>query len=138
MRSKGEQMSLFDIYQGVEDALENDQPELFRLLDEHIDWYEIIYGKCVYVYPDKNLRLYPGISRDDSDFFAIYKNRTAVERTISSFKHSLCIHGRKTSNSINTKADLFLAGISQLLCVLLADKIHRPDLARRARLLLAA
>lgn len=96
------------------------------------------YGKCVYVYPDKNLRLYPGISRDDPDFFVLYKHRTAVERTISSFKQSFCLQSRKTSNTLTTKADLFLAGISQLLCVLLAAKIHRPQLARRPRLLLIA
>ena len=31
MRSKYEQMSLFDIYKDVENALETDQPQLFRL-----------------------------------------------------------------------------------------------------------
>jgi hypothetical protein len=96
------------------------------------------YGKCVYVYPDKNLRLYPGVSRDDQKFAAIYTQRTAVERSISSLKETLCIQGRKTSNVLTTKADLFLAGIVQLLCVLLAGKLHKPALARRTRLLLAA
>jgi len=96
------------------------------------------YGKCVYVYPDKNLRLYPGISRDDPKFEAIYKQRAAVERSISSLKGTLCLQGRKTSNTLTTKADLFLAGITQLLCVLLAGKLHKPSLARRPRLLLAA
>ena len=96
------------------------------------------YGKCVYTYPDKDLRLYPGISRDDPAFEAIYKHRTTVERSISSLKHTLCLEGRKTSNVLTTKADLFLAGIVQLLCVLLAGKLHNPALARRPRLLLAA
>ena len=96
------------------------------------------YGRCVYVYPDKNLRLYPGISRDDPKFEAIYKQRTAVERSISSLKGTFCLQGRKTSNTLTTKADLFLTGIAQLLCVLLASKLHKPDLARRTRLLLAA
>jgi hypothetical protein len=96
------------------------------------------YGRCVYVYPDKDLRLYPGIAREDPKFEAIYKHRTAVERSISSLKQTLCLEGRKTSNVLTTKADLFLAGIVQLLCVLLAGKIHKPALARRPRLLLAA
>jgi len=96
------------------------------------------YGKCIYVYPDKNLRLYPGLSRDDPAFETIYKQRAAVERSISSLKGTLCLQGRKTSNTLTTKADLFLAGISQLLCVLLAAKLHKPALARRTRLLLAA
>jgi hypothetical protein len=96
------------------------------------------YGKCVYVYPNKDLRLYPGISRDDPTFEVIYKQRTAVERSISSIKQTLGLEGRKTSNVLTTKADLFLAGIVQLLCVLLAEKLHKPALARRTRLLLAA
>jgi hypothetical protein len=96
------------------------------------------YGRSIYVYPDKDLRLYPGISRDDQNFEAIYKQRTAVERSISSLKHSLCLEGRKTSNVLTTKADLFLAGIVQLICVLLAGKLHKPALARRPRALLAA
>ena len=96
------------------------------------------FGRCVYVYPDKDLRLYPGVSRDDPAFVVIYKQRTAVERSISSIKQTLCLEGRKTSNVLTTKADLFLAGIVQLLCVLLAGKLHKPALARRPRLLLAA
>jgi len=95
------------------------------------------YGKCVYTYPDKNLRLYPGISRDDSAFEAVFKQRTAVERSINSLKDTLGIANRKTSNVLTTKADLFLAGIVQLLCVLLANKLHDAKLARRPRRLIA-
>jgi hypothetical protein len=95
------------------------------------------YGKCVYAYPDKNLRLYPGISRDSEEFSTIYNRRTSVERSINSLKDTLGIQGRKTSNVLTTKADLFLAGIVQLLCVLLADKLHDFKLARRPRRLIA-
>jgi hypothetical protein len=96
------------------------------------------YGRCVYVYPDKDLRLYPGLSRDDPMFDAIYKRRAAVERAIASLKHSLCLQGRKTSDVLSTKADLLLAGITQLVCVLLAGRLNALSLARRSRLLLAA
>jgi hypothetical protein len=96
------------------------------------------YGRCVYVYQDMNLRLYPGISRDDPKFNALYKCRAAVERSISSFKGTLCLEGRKTSNVLSSKADLFLAGITQLICVLLAGRLNDHSLARRTRLLLAA
>jgi len=95
------------------------------------------YGQCVYVYPEKNLRLYPGLSRDSEDFAKIYNRRTAVERSINSLKDTLGIANRKTSNVLTTKADLFLAGIVQLLCVLLADKLHDVTLARRPRRLIA-
>jgi hypothetical protein len=95
------------------------------------------YGKCVYTYPNKNLRLYPGVSRDDPAFESVFKQRTAVERSINSLKDTLGIANRKTSNVLTTKADLFLAGIVQLLCVLLADKLHDAKLARRPRRLIA-
>ena len=49
----------------------------------------------------------------------------------------LGISNRKTSNVLTTKADLFLAGIVQLLCVLLAHKLHDLKLARRPRKLIA-
>ena len=42
MGKKYRQMSLLDIYKGVEERLENNKPELFLLLDEHLDWEEII------------------------------------------------------------------------------------------------
>lgn len=96
-----------------------------------------LYGKCAYIYPQKNLRLYPGLSRETSAFDAIYKQRTAVERSINTLKETLGIQGRKTSNTLTTKADLFLAGIVQLLCVLLAHKLHDASLARRPRKLIA-
>lgn len=96
------------------------------------------YGKCVYVYPQKNLRIYPGISRDCEAFPAIYNRRAAVERSINTLKDSLGVAGRKTSNTLTTKADLFLAGIVGLLCVILADKLHNTKIARRPRRLIAA
>jgi len=96
------------------------------------------YPRCAYVYPDKDLRLYPGIARDDPDFDAAYKHRAAVERAIASLKCTLCLVGRKTSDVLTTKADLLLAGITQLVCVLLAGRLNDHSLARRTRLLLAA
>jgi len=95
------------------------------------------YGKCIYVYPDKNLRLYPGLSRDSDEFSTIYNRRSCVERSINTLKDTLGLANRKTSNVLTTKADLFLSGIVQLLCVLLASKLHDEKLARRPRRLIA-
>ena len=95
------------------------------------------YGKCVYVQPHKNLRLYPGIQRGSEQWEQVYNVRTCVERTIFSLKGSLGLQGRKTSNTLTSKADLFLAGIVQLLCVLLAHALHDHSLARRPRKLIA-
>ena len=95
------------------------------------------YGRCVYIYPDADLRLYPGILRGSDQWAALYAKRTAVERSIGSFKHVLGLEQRKTSNSMTTNADLYLAGIVQLLCVVLADALHERHLFRRVRRLAA-
>lgn len=95
------------------------------------------YGRCVYIYPDADKRLYPGILRDSPEWTQLYNRRTAVERSIGSFKSVLCLQDRKTFNTATTKADLYLAGITQLLCVLLADRLHEKKLLRRVRLLAA-
>jgi hypothetical protein len=95
------------------------------------------YGRCVYTYPDKNLRLYPGIARETEQWDKLYKTRVVVERSINSLKASFCVDGRKTSNVITTKADLFLAGIVQLLGVLIAKAIHSFKHLRRIRSLIA-
>lgn len=42
MQNKVVQMSLFDIYKDVSASLEGNKPKLFRLLDEHITWDELI------------------------------------------------------------------------------------------------
>ncbi|MCL1952824.1 MAG: hypothetical protein FWF60_08365 [Oscillospiraceae bacterium] len=42
MRSNYVLMSLLDNYRGVENALDSNKPLLFRLLNEHISWDEII------------------------------------------------------------------------------------------------
>ena len=73
------------------------------------------YGKCVYTYPHKNLRLYPGIARGADEWEALYKKRVFVERTIYSFKEYGCVSHRKTSNPATTKANLLLSGIVQLI-----------------------
>ena len=60
-----------------------------------------------------------------------------MERSIGSFKSVLGVAHRKTANTATPKADLFLAGIVQLLCVLLADALHDSFLFRRVRRLAA-
>ncbi len=44
MRKKNVQMSLFDIYNDVSEAVENKKPKVISLLEEHIDFENII--KC--------------------------------------------------------------------------------------------
>lgn len=95
------------------------------------------YGRCVYIYPDADKRLYPGLIRDSEEWVNLYRKRTSVERSIGTFKSVLCLDGRKTFNTLTTKTDLYLAGITQLLCVLLANQLHDMSLARKIRKLAA-
>jgi len=95
------------------------------------------YGKCVYTYPHKNLRLYPGIARGSEEWNNLYNKRVSVERTIYSFKEYGCVSRRKTCNPSTTKADLLLAGIVQLIGVVLADALHQHKFAKRIRKFIA-
>ena len=42
MRNKNVQISLFDIYSGVSQSMEEHKPELIQLLEEHIDFDSLI------------------------------------------------------------------------------------------------
>lgn len=45
-------------------------------------------------------------------------------------KENLCLAGRCTQNQKTLHADLVLAGITQLITVLLADRIHHHEYIR--------
>lgn len=95
-------------------------------------------GRMVYVYPEKDLRAYPGVVRGTKQWNDVYKIRTATERTINHFKESFGIAGRRTQNAKTLHADLILAGIAQLASVMLADKIHKRQFFRSLKPLIAA
>ena len=95
-------------------------------------------GRMTYIYPEKNLRAYPGILRDSQEWDSTYKNRVTVEKSINHFKSSFCVANRKTQNAQTLHADLLLAGITQLLTVIVADKIHQRQYIRSLKPLAAA
>jgi hypothetical protein len=82
-------------------------------------------GRMFYLYPEKNLRAYPGALRGTQEWDATYKIRVNVEKSINHFKDSFCVAGRKNQNEKTLHADLLLAGIAQLVTVMVADKIHK-------------
>lgn len=94
-------------------------------------------GRMIYIYPEKDLRAYPGTIRNTDEWNSTYKTRTCVERSIHHFKDSFCLAGRKTQNERTLHADLILAGITQLISVLLADKIHQHKYIRSIKPLIA-
>ena len=94
-------------------------------------------GRMIYVYPEKDLRAYPGVERGSEEWNETYKIRVNVEKTINHFKDSFCIANRKTANEKTLHADLLLAGISQLLTVIVADKINQRQHLRSLKSLIA-
>lgn len=94
-------------------------------------------GRMVYLYPEKNLRAYPGTLRGTEEWDNTYKVRAAVEKTINHYKDSFCLAGRRTQNEKTIHADLLLSGITQLLTVVLADKIHDHKYIRSLKPLIA-
>ena len=94
-------------------------------------------GRMVYTYPEKNLRAFPGTIRGTDDWIRTYKIRTVVERSLNQFKDSHCIANRKTQDGKTLHADLLLAGITQLITVVLADKVHRQEHIRSPKKLIA-
>ena len=94
-------------------------------------------GRMVYIYPEKDLRAYPGVIRGTEEWNNTYKIRTTVERDINHIKDNLCLAGRKTQNEKTLHADLILAGITQLVTVILSDKINHHEFIRSLKPLIA-
>lgn len=94
-------------------------------------------GRMFYIYPEKNLRAYPGVLRGTDEWASTYKIRVNVEKSINHFKDSFCVAGRKTQNEKTLHADLLLAGITQLITVIVADKIHQHQYVRSLKPLIA-
>lgn len=88
------------------------------------------YGKVAYTYPSKDLRLYPGTTRGTDEWNKLYKIRGVVEQSINHIKSNMGIASRKTRNAKTTKADVFLAGISQLFTVIIANAMAKPQYIR--------
>ena len=94
-------------------------------------------GRMVYIQQDNNYRTYPGTIRGTREWDDTYKIRTTVERDINHIKENLCLAGRQTQNEKTLHADLILAGITQLITVILADKIHQHKYIRSLKPLIA-
>ena len=94
-------------------------------------------GRMVYIYPEKDLRAFPGTVRGTAEWEQTYKIRVVAEKSINHFKHSFFVSNRKTQNEKTTHADLLLCGITQLLTVIVADKIHKHQFIRSLKPLVA-
>lgn len=95
-----------------------------------------ICGRMIYTYQEKDLRAYPGTPRGTDECNQVYKTRTYMERLINHIKDCFCLTVRKTRNEKTLHAHLILAGITQLISVVLADKIHKHECIRTLRSLI--
>ena len=91
----------------------------------------------MYTYPDKNFRFYPGIPRGTEHWDNLYRHRVLIERTIHILKDPLGASTHNSFSSRTAKADLLLAGITQLVGVVLAKAINKPNLLKSIRKLAA-
>jgi len=91
----------------------------------------------IYIYPEKNIRAYPGTTRRTQEWSNTYKIRVNVEKSINHFKGSFCIAGCKTQNGKTIYVDLLLAGITQLVTVIVADRLQRHQYIRSLKPLIA-
>jgi hypothetical protein len=94
-------------------------------------------GRMVHIYPEKDLRAFPGVVRGTAEWDNTYKIRCTAERAINHFKDNLCVAGRRTQNEKTIHADLLLAGIAQLLTVVVADKVNKRQFIRSLKPLVA-
>ena len=94
-------------------------------------------GRTVNVPVDRNLRMYPGTARDTDSWISAYKKRVVIERTIHQFKEPMACGNPKTRNLTTIKSDMLLAGITQLITVILADKMNNYKLIRSLKALIA-
>ena len=96
------------------------------------------YGRCIYTYPHKQLRLYPGIPRGTVHWDNLYRHRVLIERSIFLLKYPLGGAGRKSLSVRTAKADLFVAGIAHLVALIVAFSSDKKDLFKSVRALFAA
>lgn len=59
-----------------------------------------------------------------------YKIRVNAEKSIHHIKDSFCIAARRPQNEKTLHTDLLLAGIAQLVTVIVADKMHQQQYIR--------
>jgi hypothetical protein len=94
-------------------------------------------GRVVHTSPSLDKRLYPGEIRGSDEWISDYKIRVVVEKNIQYLKEPMACGNLKTRDDLTIKADLYLAGIAQLITVILADKIHELKYIRSLKPLIA-
>lgn len=94
-------------------------------------------GRMIYVYPEQNIRAYPGEISGIEEWDSIYKIRVNVEKSISYFKDSFSVVVHKIQNKETLHSDLFLAESTLLITPMVADKLNIHQSIRSSKPLIA-
>lgn len=94
-------------------------------------------GRITHTSPAQDQRMYPGEIRGSDEWVSDYKIRVVVEKNIQYLKEPMACGNLKTRDNLTIKADLYVAGITQLITVILADKIHEHKYIRSLKPLIA-
>jgi hypothetical protein len=95
------------------------------------------YGRVIYTHPEQDFRTYPGIIRNSPEWVDLYKKRAVIEQSIGNLKLNFALNRTFSNKKNHIKADLILSACSQLLILILADKlsIEKPLKSVKALLL---
>jgi hypothetical protein len=81
-----------------------------------------LYGRKVNIAIDEDYRFNSAYSRDSERWINLYKKRTVCERAIGQLKDLINIKGSQIRNTQSLKSTILLAGITQLVGVLIMAK----------------
>lgn len=93
-------------------------------------------GRMIYVYPEKSLRAYPGVERNSKEWDETYTIIVNVEKSIT-LRTVSALPNKKQQTKKTLHPDLLPASISQLLTVVVADKINKRQHIRSLKSLIA-
>ena len=88
---------------------------------------DALYGRKVNIAIDEDYRFNSTFSRDSDTWINLYKTRTVCERAIGQLKDFINIRGSQIQNTTSLKSIILLAGITQLVGVLIMVKSNFLD-----------
>ena len=91
-----------------------------------------------YVYPNGDLRLFPGVQRGSEEWVQTYKIRAVIERSFSSLKSNPAVATPNTYNLAAIRSSVVLAATTKLISVVLTFAVGKPNLMRNLRDLIKA
>ena len=86
-----------------------------------------------YVYPNGDLRMFPGLQRGSDEWKNTYKIRTVIERSFSSLKSNPAAATPNTYNLAAIRSNILLTAATKLITIVLAFTIGKPELMLNLR-----